>query len=58
MNDDETFKLLIFLNWTQREADDAQVRQQESFIDDAVDSLCEYVRSIGDARIDGGWNWA
>lgn len=58
MNDDETFKLLIFLNWTQREADDAQVRQQEGFIDDAVDSLCEYVRSIGDARIDGGWNWA
>lgn len=58
LSDSETFELLVFLNWTQRDADAAQIRQQEAFISDAVDSLCEYVRSVGDARIDGGWNWS
>jgi hypothetical protein len=58
MSDDETFGLLVFLNWTQRDAEAAQIRQQEGFISDAVDSLCEYVRSVGDARIDKGWNWS
>jgi hypothetical protein len=33
-------------------------RQQELFITDAVDSLTEYVRSVGDARTDGGWNFS
>jgi hypothetical protein len=58
LNDNETFELLVFLNWTQREADDAQIRQQEAFISDAVDSLVSYVESVGNARIDGGWNWS
>jgi hypothetical protein len=58
LNNNETFNLLVFLNWTQREAGNAQIAQQEAFITDAVDSLCEYVRSVGDAKTDGGWNFS
>lgn len=58
MDDNQTFELLVFLNWTQREVDAAQVRQQDAFVSDAVDSLVSYVESVGDAQINGGWNFS
>jgi hypothetical protein len=54
----DEFKLLIFLNWTQRDADTATKRQIDGYASDAVASLVEYVRSVGDARTDGGWNFS
>lgn len=58
MDDNTTFNLLVFLNWTQRESDAAKRRQHDAFVSDAVDSLVNYVRSVGDARTDGGWNFS
>lgn len=58
MDDNQTFELLVFLNWRQREVDAAQVRQQDAFVSDAVDSLVSYVESVGDAQINGGWNFS
>lgn len=58
MGDNQEFEMLVFLNWTQREADSAQIRQQDSFVSAAVDSLVNYVRSIGEAQANGGWNFS
>lgn len=58
MDDNQTFALLVFLNWTGREQAAAQARQEDSFVSDAVDSLASYVEAIGNARINGGWNFS
>jgi hypothetical protein len=55
---DFRFGLIIAAEFTQREADDAFTRQIDGFASDAVDSLVNYVASIGDARINGGWNFS
>lgn len=58
MNFDQEFSAILFRNFSQREVDDATARQVEAFISDASDSLVSYVQSVGDARINGGWNFS
>lgn len=58
MDDNQTFELLIFLNWTQRESDAAERVQCDAYVSDATDSLVSYVEAVGNARINGGWSWS
>lgn len=52
------FWTMIGRNWQLTEINYARTRQVEGFITDAVDSITDYVRSVGDRRADGGWSWS
>jgi hypothetical protein len=52
------FEQIIAANFTDGEVIAAFTRQVNGFITDAVDSLSNYVASIGDARINDGWNFS
>lgn len=54
----DAFEQIIARNFTDGELIRATARQITLFASDAVDSLCEYVRSIGEARVNGGWNFS
>lgn len=53
-----TFEQIIAANYTDGEVIAAFAREASAFITDAVDSIANYVASIGDARINGGWNFS
>jgi hypothetical protein len=52
------FESIIAGNYSQRELDNAVIRETDAFISDATDSLVSYVTSVGDARINQGWSWS
>jgi len=54
----QQFSAIMFHNYTTREVLTASHKQVDAYISDAVDSLVNYVRSVGDAQIDGGWNFS
>lgn len=52
------FEQIIAANFTDGDVIAAFARQVSAFVTDAADSLTDYVASIGDARINGGWNFS
>ena len=50
MNDNQTFEMLVFLNWTQREADAAERAAYDEYVAKGVATAIAFTYPSGGAR--------